>query len=126
MFIFFAAVDDSCVELAENVRVTLIRREWPCGRAIVVGAPGFPEGKGSGGGRRAVVVDLPLSVLAHGHDRYELRHRARAPAGKLPVRGAVLPVLINPDDPNDLRIDWSRAPTMLEHADRVLARARGR
>ena len=106
--------------------MSLIRREWPCGRAVVVGAPDFPEGRGSAAGRRAVVVDLSLSIVAHGHDRYELRHRTRAPAGKLPPRGAVLPIVINPEDPRDVRIDWHRAPTMLEHADRVLARGRGR
>lgn len=102
----------------------LVRQDWPRGRAVVVGAPSFPEGRGSAGGRGAVTVDLTLSVLVRGQDPYEVHHRCRAPAGKLPPRGAALPVLVHPQDHSELRVDWTRAPTKFEHAELVMRRAR--
>ena len=102
----------------------LVRQEWPRGRAVVLGAPGFPEGHGSAGGRGAVTVDLTLSVLVRGHDPFEVHHRCRAPAGKLPPRGGVLPVLVHPRNQRELRVDWTRAPTKFEHDELVLRRSR--
>jgi hypothetical protein len=102
----------------------LVRQDWPRGRAVVLGAPGFPEGRGSAGGRSAITVDLTLSVLVRGHAPYEVDHRCRAPAGKLPPRGAILPVLVHPQNERELRVDWTRAPTEFEHAELVLRQRR--
>jgi len=106
--------------MTRRSRLSLVRRDWHRGRAVVVGPPSYPEGRGSG----PVTVTMRLSVLVRGRDRYELEYRCRAPGDKLPARGHALPVRVDPDDPSRIRIEWDEAPTLVQRAGRAIDRPR--
>jgi hypothetical protein len=57
---------------------------------------------------------LNLVVQAPGLPAYSVEHTQICPAKKWPQPGATVPVLIDPEDPNDLKIDFDSMPELDE------------
>jgi hypothetical protein len=56
------------------------------------------------------VIDLEIEILIDGRASYLLRRRESVPRvylGRV-ARGASVPVAVNPSDPNDVSLLWSR------------------
>ena len=66
---------------------------------------------------------LHLMVTRSGEAPYAVDLTAKMPSQKLPAMGDVLPVLVHPDDPSDVVVDWDRVPTILERATQLAADA---
>jgi hypothetical protein len=97
-------------------------------RAVVVGAPHY-LGSGDGWaniGTTRVSVRLRLAVRMAGRPPFSVDHTCRAPSDKRPFPGQILPVLVDRSNPERLAVDWDAAPTLQQHADRLIDRSRGR
>jgi hypothetical protein len=92
------------------------------GRAVVIGVPG--RGAIAAGSRGQQLLGLRLAVRLPGRPAYEVELHCRAPAGKRPHRGQILPVLVDREDRSRVRIEWDRAPSLSERADRLIDRRR--
>jgi len=72
------------------------------GQAQVVGcsSPPYPMGR--------YVSGVKLNLIVHVQDRepYKLAHRCTVPGEKHPRPGMLLPVLVDPDDPEHISIEW--------------------
>ena len=101
------------------VRQPRIREGIP-GHAIVMRTPP-PQG-----GRGAHWIELSLWVELPETPTYLVRDRFRVPHGKHPWHGRVLPVTVEFNDRNRVRIEWDRVPGRPERIetvqDQILAR----
>src|SRR4051794_12668559 len=103
-------------------------RDGLTARAVVLGAPRY-LGSGDGWasiGPSRVSVRMRLAVRLTGRPPFSVEHTCRAPADKRPFPGQILPVLVDRSNPERLAVDWDSTPTIGEHADRLIARSRGR
>ena len=84
---------------------------------MVVGHPSYPDAsKVERSGRGKVPVEMRLRVHVDGREPYEVAYRSRVPGEKCPVSGQTLPVSVDADDPQAVRVDWDAAPTLAEQA----------
>jgi hypothetical protein len=82
------------------------------GRGVVVGLAPTERGARQVG-KRDVEHTVRLRVEAAGRPTGEVDVVDDVPSAKTPLLGDVLAVEVDPDDPNDVRIDWDRAPDLV-------------
>ena len=85
------------------------------GQAQVVGCtpPPYPMGR--------YVSGVKLNLIVHAQDRepYKLVHECTVPGAKHPRPGMSLGVLVDPDDPEKISIDWDAIPSPDEQFARM-------
>ena len=75
--------------------------------------PPRPKPKYIGGARLNLVVQVP------GREPYKVRLKCSAPGDKYPDPGQVVPVLVDPADPERVQVDWDRILTADEQFARL-------
>ena len=67
---------------------------------------------------------LNLIVQVEGSEPYKVALKCSAPGDKDPFPGQVVPVLVDPDDPQRVRMDWTRSSVPTSSSREDVARDR--